>query len=56
MALDIHHEDRQDGTFSRSRQQEAVHFFYLPEGAVATSLSLWIDGVEEKSRLTTPPK
>ena len=34
-------------------QQEALFTFHLPEGAVATSLSLWIDGKEEKSRLTT---
>jgi len=56
MTLDIHHEDRQDGTFFWSRQQEAVYSFYLPEGAVATSLSLWINGFEEKSRLTTKAK
>ncbi len=37
-------------------QQEALFTFYLPEGAVATSLSLWIDGVEEKSRLSTRKK
>lgn len=37
-------------------QQEAVYSFYLPEGAVATSLSLWIEGKEEKARLTTKSK
>ncbi len=37
-------------------QQEAAFTFYLPEGSVATSLSLWIDGKEEKSRLTTKSK
>ncbi|WP_430817543.1 XrtN system VIT domain-containing protein [Carboxylicivirga sp. RSCT41] len=37
-------------------QQEALFTFYLPEGAVASSLSLWIDGKEEKSRLTTRKK
>jgi XrtN system VIT domain protein len=37
-------------------QQEAAYTFYLPEGSVATSLSLWIDGKEEKSRLTTKEK
>jgi XrtN system VIT domain protein len=37
-------------------QQEAAYTFYLPEGSVATSLSLWIDGKEEKSRLTTKSK
>lgn len=39
-----------------NNQQEAAYTFYLPEGAVATSLSLWIDGKEEKSRLTTKSK
>jgi XrtN system VIT domain protein len=37
-------------------QQEAAFTFYLPEGSVATSLSLWINGKEEKSRLTTKSK
>jgi len=37
-------------------QQEALFTFYLPEGAVASSLSLWINGKEEKSRLTTRKK
>lgn len=40
----------------RSNQQEAAYTFYLPEGSVASSLSLWINGVEEKSRLTTKSK
>lgn len=39
-----------------NNQQEAAFTFYLPEGSVATSLSLWIDGKEEKSRLTTKAK
>ncbi len=37
-------------------EQEAIYTFHLPEGAVATSLSLWINGVEEKARLTTKEK
>ncbi len=37
-------------------KQEALFTFYLPEGAVASSLSLWIDGKEETSRLTTRKK
>ncbi|MES2454632.1 MAG: XrtN system VIT domain-containing protein [Bacteroidota bacterium] len=37
-------------------QQEAVYTFHLSEGAVVSSLSLWIEGVEEKSRLTTKSK
>lgn len=39
-----------------NHQQEAAFTFYLPEGSVASSLSLWIDGKEEKSRLTTKAK
>lgn len=38
---------------SESNNKEAAFTFYLPEGSVATSLSLWINGKEEKSRLTT---
>lgn len=53
MTLHIHH----DGNTSRWRnQQEAVYSFELPEGAVATSLSLWIEGEERFSRLTTKSK
>ncbi|WP_460634786.1 XrtN system VIT domain-containing protein [Larkinella harenae] len=33
--------------------QEALYTFHVPEGAVVTSLSLWINGREEKGRLTT---
>ncbi|MEL6135299.1 MAG: XrtN system VIT domain-containing protein, partial [Bacteroidota bacterium] len=40
----------------KNNQQEAVYSFYLPEGAAVTSLSLWINGKEEKSRLTTRAK
>lgn len=36
-----------------NNQQEAIYSFHLPEGAVVTSLSLWINGIEEKSMLTT---
>lgn len=38
------------------RTEEALYSFQLPEGSVATSLSLWIDGKEEPSRLTTRSK
>lgn len=38
------------------RQEEALYTFNLPEGSVASSLSLWVNGVEEKSRLTTRSK
>lgn len=34
-------------------QQEALYSFKLPEGSTATSLSLWINGKEEKSRLSS---
>lgn len=35
---------------------EAIYTFHVPEGSVVSSLSLWIDGKEEKSRLTTKAK
>jgi|TARA_B110000114_G_scaffold185322_1_gene231844 XrtN system VIT domain protein len=38
------------------KQQEALYTFHLPEGAAMTSLSLWVDGVERQSRLTTKKK
>ncbi|MDX5438588.1 MAG: XrtN system VIT domain-containing protein, partial [Pontibacter sp.] len=37
-------------------QQEAIYTFFLPEGSVVTSLSLWINGHEEKGYLTTKSK
>ncbi|MCB9034847.1 MAG: XrtN system VIT domain-containing protein [Chitinophagales bacterium] len=37
-------------------QQEAIYTFYLPEGATVSSLSLWINGVEEKAYLTSKQK
>ena len=37
-------------------QQEAIYTFHLPEGGVVTSLSLWINGQEEKGILTTKAK
>lgn len=40
----------------KNDQQEAIYTFHLPDGSVATSLSLWIEGKEEKSRLTTKSK
>ena len=36
--------------------QEGIYTFHLSEGSVITSLSLWIKGNEEKSRLTTKAK
>jgi len=38
------------------RNQEAIYSFQLPEGSVATSLSLWVNGVERKGVLTTKEK
>jgi XrtN system VIT domain protein len=35
---------------------EAIYTFHVPEGSVVSSLSLWIDGKEERSRLTTKGK
>jgi XrtN system VIT domain protein len=40
----------------RWRAEEALYTFQLPEGSVATSLSLWVNGIEEQSRLTTRGK
>jgi len=37
-------------------RQEAIYTFHLPEGSVVTSLSLWIDGHEEKGMLTSRGK
>ncbi|PIF33261.1 putative secreted protein with MSEP-CTERM motif [Flavobacterium sp. 9] len=36
--------------------QEAIYSFQLPEGSVATSLSLWVNGIERKGVLTTKEK
>ncbi len=36
--------------------QEAIFTFQLPEGSVVTSLSLWIEGKEEKAILTSKQK
>lgn len=37
-------------------QEEAIYTFHLPEGSVVTSLSLWINGEEEKGILTSRSK
>ncbi|MBT1706950.1 XrtN system VIT domain-containing protein [Fulvivirgaceae bacterium PWU5] len=36
--------------------QEAIYTFQLPEGSVVTSLSLWVNGKEEKAVLTSRQK
>ncbi|MFN7424115.1 MAG: XrtN system VIT domain-containing protein [Chitinophagales bacterium] len=41
---------------SKWGQGEAIYSFQLPEGAVATSLSLWVNGVERKGVLTSKSK
>ena len=38
---------------SRWNNQEAIYTFHLPQGSAVSSLSLWINGKEEKSRLTS---
>ncbi|GAA4322206.1 XrtN system VIT domain-containing protein [Flaviaesturariibacter amylovorans] len=40
----------------RSRTQEAIYTFRLPEGGVVTALSLWVNGREEQAILTTREK
>lgn len=41
---------------SQWSQGEALYTFYLPKGSVVSSLSLWINGKEEKGYLTTHTK
>lgn len=38
------------------RDEEAIYTFQLPEGSVVTSLSLWVNGKEEKGILTSKQK
>ncbi len=38
------------------REEEALYSFNMPEGSIVTSLSLWVNGVEQKARLTTRQK
>jgi len=45
-----------DRTETWRSQEEAIYTFHLPEGAVVSSLSLWIDNKEEKGILTTKAK
>lgn len=46
-------QDQNSGWFS---QEEALYTFQLPEGGTVSSLSLWIEGLEAKARLTTKAK
>jgi XrtN system VIT domain protein len=41
---------------TRWATQEAIYIFKMPEGGVVTSLSLWINGKEEKGYLTSKNK
>lgn len=43
-------------TKDSSLDKEAIYSFQLPEGSVATSLSLWVNGIERKGVLTTKEK
>lgn len=56
--LVIHNDPSQESEdFWFARQtQEALYTFHVPEGSIVTSLSLWINGREEKSRLCTVQK
>ncbi|ACU62392.1 XrtN system VIT domain-containing protein [Chitinophaga pinensis] len=47
---------KNEGEKDRFNQQEAIYRFQLPEGAVVSSLSLWINNREEKGILTTKAK
>lgn len=49
-------EAKQRNWWANNFDREAVYTFLMPDGAVATSLSLWVDGVEQPSRLTTRGK
>ncbi len=50
-------EARANGSFaSRQTTQEAIYSFFLPEGSVVTSASLWIEGEECPAILTTKSK
>ena len=41
---------------ARWSSEEAIYIFRLPEGGVVSSLSLWVNGIEQKSYLTTTGK
>jgi XrtN system VIT domain protein len=55
--LVIHNDKhKNDRSWFSAETEEALYTFHIPEGSVVTSLSLWINGKEEKSRLTTSRK
>lgn len=41
---------------AQTQSGEALYTFHLPTGSVITSMSLWVNGQEEKARLTTVAK
>lgn len=51
--ITIKYDERADQSWFVQPTQQALYTFHLPEGTVVTSLSLWVNGKEEKSRLTT---
>jgi XrtN system VIT domain protein len=54
----IHHDNESHSRRSwfTTPTQEAHYTFHLPEGSIVTSLSLWVNGEERPSRLTTKQK
>lgn len=50
------HNTEKGGVRAWAGKQEAIYTFHVPEGSVVSSLSLWIDGKEQQSRLTTKGK
>ncbi|MCB0734930.1 MAG: XrtN system VIT domain-containing protein [Flavobacteriales bacterium] len=51
LTLSIKNTAKHDGN-----RGEALYTFHLPEGTVVTSASLWVEGIERKSILTTRAK
>jgi XrtN system VIT domain protein len=47
------HNSGENGSWTN---QEALFTFYMPQGSTVTSLSLWIEGQEQKGYLTTKSK
>ena len=54
--IDIENEIHQERSRWQGGLQEALYSFYLPEGSVITSASLWVEGEERPSYLTTRNK
>jgi XrtN system VIT domain protein len=60
MAYTEHYLNIRNSTVNNRRwwnsSEEAIYTFQLPEGSVVTSLSLWVNGKEEKAILTSKQK